>query len=259
MIHIISWNGRLGNNITQIVNAIYFAYYKKVNIIKFPRHPLFLKNEIRIKDESFTNKSELFSHNFFSRNKIISFYKISENIFESKINIKKHLCDLLKYDILQDNINDNDLTIHIRSGDVYCNNPHPGWIQPPLSFYINIIESSNWNKIFIISEDNKSPVLKPLLNKYNKIIFEVRDLKKDIYYILNSKNICFGMGSFIPSLLLFNNNVKKIYYPEYCHRYLIDLIDYENKYTCKLNNYIKKGEWKNTEKQRNIIINYELK
>ena len=258
MIYINSWIGRLGNNITQIVNALYFAHYKKINIIKLPYHPLFMIREIIIGDV-ITNKSDKFSHNFFSRRKIISFYEVSDNIFENKINIKKYLQNLIKYDILKENINDNDLTIHIRSGDVYSKHPHPGWIQPPLSFYINIIESNNWENIFIISEDNKSPVLKPLLNKYKKIIFEIRDLKKDIYYILNSKNVCFGLGSFIPSLLLFNNNIKKIYYPEYCHRFLIDLIDYENKYTYKLDNYIKKGEWKNTSKQRNIIINYELK
>ena len=258
MIYINAWYGRLGNNITQIVNAIYFAHYKKIKIIKFPKIKYFSNTNIVIKNMKPIDDNKNYMHDFFSRKKISSSFNVPENIFEEKINIRNDLNNILNYEELNIKMNNEDLVIHVRSGDVYAKSPHSGWIQPPLNFYEKIIESNKWEKIYLICEDNKSPVIKTLLNKYKKIIFETRPLKKDIYYILNSKNICFGMGSFIPSLLLFNNNIKKIYYPQYCHRYLIDLIDYENRYTYKLDNYIKKGEWKNTKEQIKIILNYKI-
>ena len=261
MIYINSWYGRLGNNITQIVNAIYFAHYKKIKIIKFPYHSCLLTKEIIIEDiilENNINGSKIFSHIFFSRHKIISFYKISEDIFKNKIDIKKYLSNILIYDNLNEKINNEDLVIHVRSGDVYDQLPHSGWIQPPLNFYEKIIESNKWEKIYLICEDNNPPVIKPLLNKYKNIIFKLRDLQHDIYYIVNAKNICFGMGSFTPALLLLNKNIKTIYYPQYCHRYLIDLLDHKERKVYTLKNYIKKGEWKNTKEQIKIILNYKI-
>jgi hypothetical protein len=39
------------------------------------------------------------------------------------------------------------------------------------------------------------------------------DLKKDIRTIMGAKHIIFGIGSFVPALLLLSNNVEKIYVP----------------------------------------------
>ena len=36
---------------------------------------------------------------------------------------------------------------------------------------------------------------------------------KDIYHIMGAKHILFGVGSFVPSLLMLSNNVEKIYVP----------------------------------------------
>ena len=77
--------------------------------------------------------------------------------------------------------------------------------------------------------------------------------------IINSYNIVFGFGSFIPALLLLNNNKPNIYYPKYADRYIIDLTKINNKYMYDLSNYIEVGEWKNTKEQRDILVNYNIK
>jgi len=261
-VNIIIWYGRLGNNITQIVNAILFANYYNIKIIKFPEHRYFKQSFIDLRRyESNKNKinDKNFNDIFFSRNEICKKYNLNKSIFENnEINIGeiiKSLIRLTEYEKLD--ITDNDLIIHIRSGDVYNSNPHSGWIQPPLSFYENIIKEKKWRKIILICEDDKSPVIKPLLNKYNNIIFRIQPLQQDIIYIIQSKNICFGMGSFIPALLLLNSNLNTIYYPKYCYRYIIDLISYKEKKEYELLNYIKKGEWKNTNEQIDIMLNYK--
>ena len=192
---------------------------------------------------------------FFSKRLLIKKYNIPYEYFNIKINFSSlHNLFKIKSNLIFD---DDDLLIHIRSGDVFSSNPHSGWIQPPLIFYKNIIDNYNWNKIYLVSEDKKNPVTNILLQLYPNIYFKIQSLENDIKLIIACKNICFGMGSFIPSLLLFNNIIKNIYYPEYCHRYLID---YTNctKNIIKLPNYIKKGEWKNTKKQQDIMLNYVI-
>ena len=261
-VNIIKWHGRLGNNITQIVNAILFAEYNNISMITFPKHDYFKKKFIDLdKNDLNTNKNnkkKVFNDKFFSRIEICKKYNLAETIFE---NNKINMCEIIRsLFILTENekldITDNDLIIHIRSGDVYNSNPHPGWVQPPLSFYENVIKERQWTRIYIICEDNKTPIIKPLLNKYDNIIFKIQPLQKDINYIIQSKNICFGMGSFIPALLLLNNNLNTIYYPKYCYRYIIDLNSYKEKKEYELLNYIKKGEWKNTNEQIDIMLNY---
>lgn len=263
-VNIINWCGRLGNNICQIVNAILFAHYNNIEIITFPKHVYFKQNCIDLNKYDLNNnknieKKKKFNDIFFSRDKICQKYNLSKSIFENnKINIGeiiKSLITLTEYEKLD--ITVNDLIIHIRSGDVYNSNPHPGWVQPPLNFYENIIKEKDWRKIILICEDDKSPIIKPLLNKYNNIIFRIQPLQQDIIYIIQSKNICFGMGSFVPSLLLLNSNLNTIYYPKYCYRYMIDLISYKEKKEYELLNYIKKGEWKNTNEQIDIMLNYK--
>ena len=261
-VNIIGWYGRLGNNITQIVNAVVFAYHNDIEIINFPNNRYFRYNYIDLKkyglDIKTVNKNK-FNDVFFSRNKICEKYNLSNSIFENiKINICEILRNLLKLsNEKQLDITDDDLIIHIRSGDVYSSKPHPGWIQPPLSFYENIIKERTWRKIILICEDDKSPVIKPLIHKYSNIQFRIQSLQIDIDYIIQSKNICFGMGSFVPALLLLNNNLNTIYYPSYCHRYLLDIVLYKNKKVYELLNYIKIGEWKNTMVQRRIMLEYK--
>lgn len=262
-VNIINWYGRLGNNITQIINAIIFAYYKKINIINFPTHYFFKSQSIDLKICSSNSNSKINNNSyndiFFSRKEICKKYNLKETMFENnQINIRKiikNLFNLPEYKKL--NISDNTLTIHIRSGDVYSKNPHPGWIQPPLIFYENIINEKEWEKIILICEDDKSPIIKPLMNKYKNISFIIQSLEKDINLIIQSKNICFGMGSFIPTLLLLNENLNTIYYPRYCYRYVLELVSYKNKKEYELLNYIKKGEWKNTDEQIYFMLKYE--
>jgi len=59
------------------------------------------------------------------------------------------------------------LFIHIRSGDIFTsNNPHPAYTQPPLDFYIKIIDKENRFPIFFFVEDEKNPVVNELKKIY---------------------------------------------------------------------------------------------
>jgi len=264
MLVIDNWYGRLGNNITQIVNSILICMIKDLNYIKFKNHKYFNKNSIIINNKNDDINHEKDISQFFSKNELLNKYNID---LLNKLNYKNEYKKIIKKKlkeifIIESNnkLDDNDLTIHIRSGDIFSSNPHNGHVQPPLQFYIKIINSKKWNNIYLISEDLKNPCTKQLLNMYENIIYKKNNLKTDIQIILNSTNIVFGFGSFIPALLLLNQFCKNIYYPKYCERYLLYYLNDEvDEHIYSIQNYIKVGEWNNTFAQRERMANLDKK
>jgi len=249
MLIINNWVGRLGNNIQQLVITIYFANYFGHNVIKFPNHKLFVKNFLVLNIED-KNNPDIYD-NFFYIEKLNKKYGIPIDFINEKITLDS----LKKIFKVKSNLefNENDLLIHVRSGDIFSSNPHPGFVPPNFSFYKNIITSRNWNNIYLLAEDTRNPIINKLIREFN-VTFKLQSLEDDINMILKSKNICFGVGTFIPSLLLFNNVIENIYYPTYCHRTIINYIEC-NKFTIDIKNYIKKGEWRNTPEQQYLINN----
>ena len=248
MLIINKWTGRLGNNIQQLVVCICFAKYFGHNIIKFPNHKFFLGNSLTLNIEEKDN-SNIYD-DFFYIEKLNKKYGIPFDFINQKLPLE---C-LNKIFKIKSNIkiNENDLLIHIRSGDIFSNNPHSGFVPPNFSFYKKIITLKKWNNIYLLAEDTKNPVINKLIQNFD-VKIKLQSLEEDINMIIRSKNICFGVGTFIPSLLLFNNHIENIYYPTYCHRNMINYIEC-NKFTIDIKNYIKKGEWKNTHEQRMLLV-----
>jgi len=274
---IIGWYGRLGNNIIQVSNAIFIALYYNYDI-ELPYHYLFNKQKLElikngdkrngdkrkgdIRNGDKENKTEVIidKNYFFFREKIEN---INQECFSQNINeMKKILRDLFKIKYESSTKSElNDLVIHIRSGDVFFKNfICYTYIMPPLSYYTNIISSNKFSNIYLVAQDNNNPCVNKLLSLYPNIKCKTNNfLEKDIKIIIGSKNIICSYGSFIPSLLLINEEIKNIYYPSYLdHNYLLDYLDKCLKIKVNLDKYknlIKK--WKNTEEQRKIMIEYK--
>lgn len=98
------------------------------------------------------------------------------------------------------NINENELFIHIRSGDIFQANPNKYYGQLPLCFYESIIEKWGFKEIYILTEDTENPVVNVLIEKYNAKLL-ITGLPQAIGYILNSKNLVISFGTFLSSLL----------------------------------------------------------
>ena len=114
-VNITIWTGRLGNNITQLVNAILFANYNNIEKIIFPKHIYFKDNFINLEKYKLKNSylinNKIYKSDFFSRDEICKQYNLSKEIF---INDKINIREIIK-DIFNLNFTDNDLVIHIRS------------------------------------------------------------------------------------------------------------------------------------------------
>ena len=265
--------GRFGNRIISFIHALHLGIHLQMNIQHTMLGRIFKSNIISITDNS--DNSIKYEHNFYFLNSLLKTYpSLQKEIFYTNDNLVLH--KLRQFIILPKPpiiYGDNDLHIHIRSGDIF----HPNlskaapdslgveYIPPPLDFYRTCIHSRKWDNIYIICEDNRNPCLDILLKEFPKIRWRRQDLVKDIELIMGAKNLVYGQGTFIPTLLLFHDNIKTIYKincimpvgitKNYFKTYLIHKNIKSHTYYCK--DYFKQiGHFNNSAKQRNLMITY---
>jgi hypothetical protein len=149
-------------------------------------------------------KMVIIPHGFFFFNN----FKYSRNIIKLGIFKRQLLNNLPK--IL---IHPDDLYIYIRGGDIFLRFKHAitRYPQPPLCFYMKILEVFKFRKVIIISEDKLNPVIPELLNKYSCIKYKKNSLKLDVSYLANSYNIVGGKSSFLVTAIKFNDKLKNLW------------------------------------------------
>ncbi|MBY6242096.1 discoidin domain-containing protein [Methylosinus sp. Sm6] len=98
-----------------------------------------------------------------------------------------------------------ELTVHIRSGDVFSADPHPSYAQPPLSYYTSIVDDLQRrgviDRVFIVAEDRKNPCIDALEAYLQTKEIPVRlrtggSLFEDAAYLRSARHLVFGKGSF---------------------------------------------------------------
>ena len=261
------WVGRLGNRLLALYNGLTYAVGTKTNlIIPFDDTGFISTTFIQLQDTS--SNEILHCYSFFSDDYIPNWKSISTNL-----SYKKQALKLLKQYVLisppNKVLNENELVIHIRSGDIMennCNWPKE-YIPPPYVFYETIFKKTwnNWSKIYIVAEDNKHPCLRRLIQKYPQIIWKKQSLEKDIEMILSAKSIVIGGGSFVPSLLLFSNNIKNVFctYNSPSH-FLIKNLPHLNIHALNFKKYfieqlnLENSKWKCTEQQLLNMIHWPI-
>ena len=225
ILKITDWYQRLGNNIMSLYHGIHFAIENNYDAIIFPENKMFTQKHINLKNIK-CNDIENYKNCDLKSGADMFYYNINDKCFniDDKI-ILDYLRSIfnIKYTDIKKG-NDNDLYIHIRSGDIIDNNGNETYNAPPyrslpFSYYDTIIKNNNFDKIHIICEDDRHPVINKLLNKYNNIEFKLRSLDEDIKLIMGAINIAYGWGTFIPTLLYFNEGLKNIYIPKYYKNY----------------------------------------
>jgi len=256
---------RLGSQIQSIKNALYVGIHFNMNIKIGTNHFYTNKDKlpyipdfIRIND-SLSNEIS-FTHTFFNISSICrDITKLNESIFKKNHQkVLQKLRESIKLPIPTKIAASDDLYIHMRSGDMFH---QPGWkwsnfyIPPPLIFYYNAIRERSWRNIYVICEDRKNLCLSALLDKYPNIKWSQQPLIEDIKLILSARNIVYGGGTFIPSLLEFNRNVQMIYRVDYAlipiNPGIVHRVYISKKYISALG-----GEFSNHSVHRFYMINF---
>ncbi|TNJ34072.1 hypothetical protein [Prosthecochloris vibrioformis] len=264
--------GRFSNALMQISNAVFIA--KKIGLksiyisdcdrskIMFPSSEKIFLNDADIVIETHTpyryNKT-LLEGAFFYTNRNDYFHNDSNRY--SDIQSFKHGLGLY-YD---NKISTYDLVIYVRSGDIFSQNNyiHPGYGQPPLSYYIKIIKNIRPNKIQIVFENRFNPVIDELEGfiKDNSIPYAVQSgsIREDINALLSARSIISGNGTFLPGIISLSENIETVYsfqkpFSFWGRKGVNNIIvrdavgDYKNA--------ILSGNWQNSPEQRQLMIQY---
>jgi hypothetical protein len=251
MLIIDSWFGRLGNNILQILRAIHYGILNKHNCIKFLQHNYFIEHEIVLHNEE--DKQNTIKNNFFY---LKHFNMKDPEPYIMKKYFQTYILPVFKVKPSLNEMDNTDiLHIHFRGGDIFSNNPHKAYIQPPLSYYTNI--TKYYNKIKLICEDTLNPCINELM-KLDNVEYTSTTLENDLKILCTSQNLVIGFGTFGFLLYLMNTNLKNLYLPKYFVNELpqgswgndikVHIIE--------LPNYIKVGEWRNSVEQRKMMLKY---
>ena len=222
--------GRTGNFIICLLYAITYAKkngFEKIDFSKIHWSPNPSINKKLIND--FFNKLEIIiskesnSDYIATEFTVDKFYKMVPLSFEERIDtIKQYIKPIMN--INPQLIGDNDLVIHLRSGDIMVGG-NTEMIQPPLEFYKKVIESNKWDKIYVITErEPLNPIYNVLKESYENVITFVEDkrnrengynFKKDFDYLIGAKHYVPCQSSLCPFIIQISDTIKNVYVPSY--------------------------------------------
>ncbi|WP_457105279.1 coagulation factor 5 8 type domain-containing protein [Methylobacterium sp. P5_C11] len=162
---------------------------------------------------------------------------------------------------------DDQLLIHIRSGDIFSTWVDPHYPQPPFAFYRMVIDR-------LLAEGRIQSVKLVFENRLNPVIAEVEayaerrglpveiqseSLIADVTALVNGRYLVFGLGTFGPAICHLSDHVEQVFYfasnwPQGFQSIptigkVIEVRDLEGR-------YMKVGEWQNSDAQRRTMIDY---
>jgi len=255
------WYGRLGNNIQQISNAIYFCRENGIHFTS-PDHPMI--KAIDIPFGTIEYKIPETSNNWF--------YHFEKEYSDFDVDIdrlnllRKNICEdyilpnlKVDHEKLKEPLPYDTLVVHIRSGDIYTNfpNTHP---QNPLMYYIELYRRFN-EKVIFVAEDDKNPIVQ----YFQSIKADIRIWWVEDTYtlLLRAQNLATsGAGSFAISSAFCSTNLRNFY----CTDLYIDhslnptmLKEQLNVFIADVsgNKYFRVGEWSSAKNNINKILDYQ--
>lgn len=262
LVNISEWYGRFGNNINQLIHACLLSENLGCEFF-YPKHPYFKAKDWQTYSEHV--KKWCGMPYFHADETLFSRTSFEEKYFTVSINDERRICrdkiakeiiSIPDYDIPEDVI-----VIHVRGGDVFMENPHPGFLQPPLAYYIAIIEKeaiTDLSKVWIVTHSDQphNPVIDILEEMGCKIFME--SLAWSVVILSNAKRCVLCKSSFSKFCFFFSNKIKKLYAPDYVlETDNIQEVTDINLFKVNLPNYIEQGTWKASQKQLSTMINYE--
>lgn len=158
------------------------------------------------------------------------------------------------------------LTIHLRSGDVFEQAPHPAYGQPPSAFYRRVLEHQRWKLVNIATEDDKNPCLADIQEwcDENGVAVSVSGatLSHTLDVLGASSHIAIGTGTFVPAVQLLDNNPRTFYvFANDPHPLLLckgNKIFRVEDLTRSYCTEVMQMNWANNERQRWLMKNYPV-
>ena len=176
----------------------------------------------------------------------------------------------IKRNLPQIKINKEDLYIYIRSGDSFDAAGNILYPIVPYCFYKKVLSNFKFNDIYLISPDEKSPIIKKLLIDYPEIKHKFNKRDIDLASLMNAYNLINSVSSFSLAAINFNDNLINLFEYEFYplrmkilhFHYDIYILDRKfNIYRMKPSEeyFTKMFAYKNTEEQRKLLFEENCK
>lgn len=176
--------------------------------------------------------------------------------------IRRHR-DILSLPLDQPALPQDHLVIHIRSGDVFAEPAPARYGQPPLSFYLRVIQEADWQAIHIVAEDDRNPVIgeltRLLAGRAGFSAHVGRTLEEDLALLFRARTLVSSNGTFCRAISAISGNLEKVYvfqgkFDRWGNRGL-ELIHYIDKGKTYADEILD-GNWKNTPEQIRLMLDY---
>ena len=254
-IKISHWSGRLGNNIQQCAVGTLLAENLQTSFRSIS-HPFINLHETKFGDVNYDITGKFFYWEGPYCEVNLSPEHIYKNMRRICKNYLSHYIDVPKIDVPDDTI-----VIHIRSGDVFNKlYQAPEQYAPnPLSYYTKLIESFE-RAIVVTEQDQWNPIVRELA--WNpKVTIQRGTVEEDFGTLIGAKHVAnSGVGTFAVAAALCSKKITNFYCTDLAiseHLNYKMLLDSGVRvHQMHLTNYLLPGEWRNTNEQRQFILDY---
>ncbi|MHA7775268.1 hypothetical protein [Roseibium sp. M-1] len=262
--------GRFGNNLLQIANALLLAKLLDLRFVQLPKLSWIpIEQPVEYDDLTLlpydwdlskigpSLKSDFFSGPRFD---VLS----CGHSMRSSV-LRQYIKPLLTFPTKFGEF-DDQLVIHIRSGDIFSASPHPGYVQPPLAFYRRLIQAELEHraslKLYVVFEDRRNPCVSGLeryaLEIGVPLTMQSGSFHDDIGTLLSATKLAFGHGTMGLGVCLLSCDIDSVDVfgdSGFAYRNLSQ-IKRVTVWNALPDDYIAVGSWKNTDEQRNQMMNY---
>jgi len=242
----INYSGRFGNLLIQFINAITLAERSNLKFIRLGKHELLgISHPIQINGITYLpfgaelfSKGRFLSGEFFNSDPFVpvlmpflQFDSVSERNFTDVVQRVIRPNILRGIPLLNEVHHDDEVTIHIRSGDVFA--PFTpivrGYRQPPLSFYklavTRLINLYGIRRARLVFEDYGNPCVNAVIEWLESIHIPFRlqqgSVEQDMSALIDSPHLIFGHGTFGYAACRLSKHIVTLHYyePELGGRY----------------------------------------
>ncbi len=158
-----------------------------------------------------------------------------------------------------------ELVIHFRSGDAFSSAPHGNLGQPPLAFYVTVIQREKPSKVVLVYEDDANPVI-PAVRRFmdaHDVSYSVQsgDLREDLRVLLGARSLVTGLGTLPEALLLLSPHLERWihfgapstpFFRGRSFQSVVSIHDLSGEYSSQ----ILEGNWRNSEAQRELMMKF---
>ena len=113
-------------------------------------------------------------------------------------------------------LEEDHLVIHLRAGDIFSGgNVHPNYGQPPLAFYLRVLEEGPWRRVTMMAQDEGNPVWNPLRQfasaAFPTEAFTGRPLQQDLEFLLRARSLVAPSGTFCRGVAAMSGNLALVH------------------------------------------------